>query len=70
MTKNNEELINYLQGGFYDIINIKEYPRHIQFKIYSPNDKWCIVNVFNKNDYKIIAQTIMRKFKHKHEINV
>ena len=56
-----------LEQNGYDVVNIKEYNDHIQFKLYNKN-KWCIINVYDQGSPVEIAFKIAKQFKNKGEI--
>lgn len=65
-----KELILFLEKNEYEVLNIKIYNNHTQFKLYNSKNKWCIVNAAHKSDVKSMVFDIIQNFKHKGEIYI
>ena len=65
-----KEVIIFLEKYNYEIVNIKIYKDHTQFKTYNTKDKWCVVNVSHTSKVQDIVFNILQNFEHKGEINV
>lgn len=63
------DLLEVLESNKYVVVNIKEYNDHVQFKVYD-NNKWCIINIYNKANPHELAFKIAKQFKNKGEITL
>lgn len=64
-----QDLLEILESNSYDVVNIKEYNDHVQFKVYDHN-KWCIINIYKEANPHELAFKIAKQFKNKGEITI